>query len=351
MRRRFAILLIVVGLLGVLAFDAAVKGGVFVRIQPHFAGSCAALALPGSSEDIQIDRVAGLAYLSVLDRRAVLTGRDVQGTILKVDLNAASLGTVAALSGAPAGFRPHGLSLYSGDDGSQRLFVISHAAGQPHAIEIFERAADGLFNHIETIHNPLLVNPNAIVAVGPRQFYVANYSGRPPGIPRFIEMFFRRALSEIVYFDGDVMRAVDEPIALGTGIAASADRGRIYLSEAGARRLRVYARDSETGDLTLVERVDIRSVGDNVNVAEDGGIWIAAHPKPYQLLKHVQDPALKAPTQVLRVAADPQTEDRVIEVYLNAGEEISAGTVAAVLGQRLLIGSLTDHKILVCQLP
>lgn len=350
MKRRVAILLIVVALLAVLVFDALVKGGVFVKIAPHFAGTCQSVPLPGSAEDIQVDRAAGIAYLSVLDRRAVLAGQDVHGTILKVDLNAESLGAVAGVSNAPPDFRPHGLSLYTADDGSQRLFAISHPADKPHTVEIFERGADGLFAHLETIHNPLLVNPNAIVAVGPRQFYVANYSGRPRGMARFFEIYFRRALSEIVYFDGDAMRAVDEPIALGTGIAASADRGRIYVSEASARRLRVYARDSETGDLALVEYVDIKAAGDNVNVAEDGGIWIAAHPKPYRLLKHIQNPAIKAPTQILRVAADPQTEDRVTEVYLDDGDEISAGTVAAVLGQRLLIGSLTDHKILVCQI-
>lgn len=351
MKRRVAILLIVVALLAVVAFDALVKGGVFVKIEPHFAGACESLPLPGSAEDIQIDRSAGVAYLSVLDRRAVLAGRDVLGTILKVDLNAEPLGAVAGVANLPPDFRPHGMSLYTADDGSQRLFVISHPAGKPHTVEIFERGADGLFAHLETFHNPLLVNPNAIVAVGPRQFYVVNYSGASPGIPRFIEMFFRRALSEIVYFDGDAMRAVDEPIALGTGIAASADHGRIYVSEANARRMRVYARDSETGDLTLVESVDIRTAGDNLNVAEDGAIWVAGHPKPLMLLRHMQDAANRSPTQILRVAADPQTENRITEVHLNAGDEISAGSVAAVLGKQLLIGSITDHKILVCQLP
>jgi len=372
MRRSAFIFLIVLALLAVLAFDILIKAGAFVRIEPHFAGTCEPLPLPGSAEDIQIDRAAGIAYLSVLDRRALLEGKDVSGTILRLatlasgviveytdlqgapavtEVNFGSLDVVSAVTNVPQDFRPHGLSLYSPQDAPQRLFAINHPAGMPHTVEIFERGADGLFAHLETIHSPLLVDPNAIVAVGPRQFYVANFSGAPPGIERFIEIFFRRALAEIVYFDGDAMRAVDEPIALGTGIAASADGGRVYVSEANAQRLRVYSRDTETGDLTLVEYVDIRSAGNNLNVAEDGSIWVAAHPKPYMLMKHLQDPTNRAPTQILRVAADPQTENRISEIYVNAGDEISAGSVAAVLGKRLLIGSISEHRILVCQLP
>jgi len=351
MRRSVFILLILLALLAVITFDILIKAGAFVRIEPHFAGTCESLPLPGSAEDIQIDRTAGLAYLSVLDRRAMIEGKDVRGTILKVDLNAESLSAIPATANVPDDFRPHGLSLYAAPDEAQRLFVISHPRDKPHTVEVFERGADGLFAHVETIHNPLLVDPNAIVAVGSRQFYVANFSGASPGIERFIEMYFGRALAEIVYFDGEVMRAVDEPIAFGTGIAASADGGRVYVSEANARRLRINSRDSETGDLVLVEYVDIDTIPDNLNVAEDGAIWIAAHPKPYQLLKHLQDPARQSATQVLRVAGDPQAENRIQEIYLNAGDAISAGSVAALLGKRLLIGSMIEHELLVCRLP
>lgn len=372
MKRSASIFLVILALLAVLTFDILIKAGAFVRIEPHFAGTCEPLPLPGSAEDIQIDRAAGVAYLSVLDRRAVLEGKDVSGTILRLpmlasgvmveytdlqgapavtEVNFGSLDVVSAVTNVPQGFLPHGLSLYSPQDAPQRLFAINHPAGKPRTVEIFERGTDGLFAHVETIHNPLLVDPNAIVAVGPRRFYVANFSGAPPGIERFIEMFFGRALAVIVYFDGDAMRAVDEPIALGTGIAASADGGRVYVSEANAHRVRVYSRDSATGDLTLFEYVDIHLAGDNLNVAEDGAIWVAAHPKPYMLLKHLQDPARHSPTQILRVAADPLAENRIKEIYLNAGEEISAGSVAAVLGNHLLIGSITEHKVLVCRLP
>jgi arylesterase/paraoxonase len=351
MRRVVPVLLVVVLLVGIAVFEFARHLGAFRDIAPHFAGTCRAVPLPGSAEDIQIDRATSTAYLSVLDRRAVHEGQDVAGTIVMVDLDSAHMTRTTAIEGAPGGFRPHGLSLYTDPDGPQRLFAINHPAGKPHTVEIFERDKDGLFQHLETIVNPLLVDPNAIVAVGPRQFYVVNTFNSPPGIRRGLEFAFRLADAPIVYYDGEVMREVAEPVALGAGIAASADGGRVYVSESSAHRLRVYSRDSATGNLELFQNVKIFSAGDNLSIAEDGAIWVAAHPSVWQLLRHFRDPNEHSPTQILRIAEDPQTEDRIGEVYLNDGSEMSAGSVAAVLGKRMLIGSITEKKMLECNLP
>lgn len=351
MRRFVPVLLVSIVLVAVLVFEFVRHLGAFRGIAPHFAGTCVAVPLPGSAEDIQIDRKSATAYLSVLDRRAVHEGKEVSGTVIKVDLNSAHMTRTTAIAGAPAGFRPHGMSLFTDQDGTQRLFAISHPAGKPSTVEIFERAKDGTLQHLETIVNPWLVDPNAIVAVGPRQFYVVNTFGSPPGIRRAFEFVFRRAAASIVYYDGETMREVADPIAMGTGIAASADGGRVYVSESNAHRLRVYSRDSASGDLELFQNVNIFSAGDNLSIAEDGAIWVAAHPRVLQLLRHLRDPNERAPTQILRIAEDPQTPDRIAEIYLNDGTEISAGSGAAVLGKRMLIGSITEKKMLECNLP
>jgi arylesterase/paraoxonase len=350
--RRFApLLLVLILLLAILVFEFLRHMGQFREIAPHFAGTCKAVPLSGSAEDIQVDRDAATAYLSVLDRRGVYEGKQVTGTIIKMKLNAAQMTDTPAVTGAPEGFRPHGLSLHTDADGVQRLFVINQPADKPHTVEIFQRAKDGTFAHSETITNPWLLDPNAIVAVGPRQFYVVNTFGSPPGLRRALEFAFRLAAASIVYYDGEAMREVAEPVALGTGIAASADGGRVYVSEANAHRLRVYSRDSASGDLELFQNVNIFSAGDNLSIAEDGAIWVAAHPRPIQLIRHLRNAQELSPTQVLRIAADPQTEDRISEIYMNDGSEISAGSVAAVLEKRMLIGSLTERKILECSVP
>jgi arylesterase / paraoxonase len=349
-RRILAGLALLVIMLGVSTLFWLSRVGAFVRIAPHFAGTCEPLPLQASAEDVRVDRNGSIAYLSALDRRALREGKDVTGMILRVDLNTSPLRAVSALADAPADFRPGGMSLYTSPEGTQRLFVLSDPVGAAHAVEIFTRDAQGQFAHAETLHNPLLFSPRAIVAVGERQFYVANDSGARSRFERFAEIAFGRALSTVSYFDGTTMRVVDDAVALATGIAASSDGGRVYVSQGGARSVRVYSRDSATGDLTPIEDVSVYSTPENLDLAEDGGIWVAAYPNLLAAMKHLHDERVRAPTQILRIAADPLAPRRLGEVYLNAGEEISAGSVAAVTGDGFLIGAPADPWLLSCRL-
>ncbi|HZF27375.1 MAG TPA: hypothetical protein VEZ88_14025 [Steroidobacteraceae bacterium] len=350
LRRLVAGIVLLIAVLGVTVLFWLNRVGAFVRVTPHFAGTCQVLPLEGSAEDIRIDRVGPTAYLSVLDRRALLSGRDVTGTVLRVDLNTSPLAPAPAIADAPHGFRPGGMSLVAAGDGTQRLFVLSDPPHAPHTVEIFARDDDGPFAHSETLHNPLLFSPHSIVAVGPRQFYVVNDSGARSSLERFTELAFGNALATVIYYDGTTMRVVDT-VALGSGIAASADGGRIYVGQAGARSVRVYSRDSSNGDLSFVEDIDVYSTPDNLDVAEDGGIWVAAHPNLLALSKHLRDPAVRVATQVLRLAPDPLAPRRLGEVYLSLGDEISAGSVAAPLNDGFLIGARLDPAMLLCRLP
>ena len=56
----------------------------------------------------------------------------------------------------------------------------------------------------------------------------------------------------------------------------------------------------------------------------------------------------KAPSQVLRIDLGDK-EPRVEEVYLNAGQQISAGSGGTTYGNKLLIGSITARKLLICE--
>ncbi|HEY7378306.1 MAG TPA: hypothetical protein VH542_06455, partial [Steroidobacteraceae bacterium] len=272
--------------------------GAFVHVEPHFAGTCQPLPLPGSAEDIRIDRSGAVAYLSVLDRGAVAEGQDATGTILRVDLRSEPIAAAPAIESAPEGFRPRGLSLFTAPEGSQTLFVLSDPRHAPHTVEVFRREGDGAFVHSETLHNPLLFSPHSIAAVSPSQFYVTNDTGARSAFERFTELTFGRAISTVVYYDGHSMRVVDDAIAQASGIAASADGGRIYVGQAGARSVRVYSRDSSTGDLAWVEDVKVYSSPDNLDIAEDGGIWVAAHPNLLALEKHLHNPDLRVATQI-----------------------------------------------------
>jgi hypothetical protein len=80
-------------------------------------------------------------------------------------------------------------------------------------------------------------------------------------------------------------------------------------------------------------------------------VWIAAHAKFLALIRSFADAKNLAPTEVLRF--DPRREgaDRLQAVYVNMGEQISAGAGATVYENSVLIGSITDRKMLRCRLP
>lgn len=325
------------------------RGGAFRDITPHFAGSCEALPLEGSGEDILVDRERGIAYLSLLDRRSLVQGKDVQGTVARIDLNSRPFTAVNALVTKPAAFRPHGMSLYIGPDGQRRLFVINHGQKRgvdPEAVEIFAEGAPGEYVHAQTIRGPQLYSPNDLVAVGPRQFYVANDKALGGGLAAGLQQAGIGA-SPLAYFDGPTGRYVLEDVASGGGINASADRRTLYVAETAGKRLRVLDRN-EAGDVTERMRIAMDTSPDNVDVAADGSLWVTGHANTLALIRHFISGS-PAPTQVWRVALGQAQADSIEEIYLDDGTQMSAGSVGATWHNLLLIGSITERKIQVCE--
>jgi arylesterase/paraoxonase len=345
-------LLAMIVLVSIVVVDFLRHGGQFRRLEPAFAASCETQPLEASAEDVQIDRTRGVAYLSILDRRGLIEGRAVTGTVMLLDLNVPQARPRAALLADPPAFRPHGLSLYRAGDGALRLFAINHPAGGGHTVEIFEQGPTGAFAAARSVRDALLVDPNAIVAVGPNQFYVANDTGARNGFERATELLFRRGLSTVVYFDGRTMRVAASGLKAASGIAISRDGARVYVSETSGNRIAVFARNAATGELRPLGHVELGSAPDNINVDGDGRIWVAAHAKILSLVRHFADTTQPAPTQIFRLEdrADP-AQIRPEQVYLNLGEQISAGSVGAAFGGELLIGSITERKLLRCRLP
>ena len=334
-------------LIGLIVLIGIIVVGVFAYLElsqdaPHFAGQCEVLDLEGSAEDIQVDHERGFAYLSVIDRRALATGGDAQGTILRLDLNADTPSLHRALLDPPDHFRPHGLSLFIDADGRRSLIAINHpvdrGVGQE-LVEMFQEDQPGQFRHVDTFITELLTNPNDLVAVGVGQFYVAQDNGASRD----------GSLTKLVYFDGEKGSVVADDIASGGGINVSPDGGRLYVAETGGQRVLVLNRNRDDGSVEEIARVPLGTSPDNIDIAEDGSLWIGAHSSLFALVLHFMTGA-DAPSQVLRVEIDDTGEATIDEIYLNRGEEISASSVGVTHGNRLLIGSITAPKLLICEM-
>ena len=325
----------------------SVGGGLYLYrlvnrdIDEHFAGSCTAFEMQGSGEDVHIDRARGLAYVSMFDRKALAKGDPVEpGDILRLDLTRTPVEAVSAISGGPH-LRPHGISLFIDETGQRHLFVINHPEDRTAGQEKIERYLEenpGLFRHQETFMSPLITRANDMVAVGARQFYVAQDVDRKG----------KEKLTKLVYFNGTDYSVVADDIQSGGGINVSPDYRTLYIAETGAKRIRVAVLDPSGAGVTATEYIDLGTSPDNIDVAEDGSLWVAAHSNVAALVMHFIMGS-KAPSQVLRIdvsAAKPVIK----EIYLNAGDHISASSVGATYGYKLLIGSITDRRLLVCEM-
>ena len=330
------VLLVVV----VAATAAWVYFGVLGPIDEHFDGECEEIPLAGSGEDILVDRERGFAYVSVLDRGGVARGESIpDGTIVRLDLNEASPTPQPALISQPDEFRPHGMSLFIDGEGQRHLFMINHPENRgvdEELVEHYLEAEPGRFAYVETYRSPQVVRPNDLVAVGAQQVYVAQDTGQSRDAPEF---------TELVYFDGGEGRVVADDLRSGGGINVSNDGSTIYVAETNAQAIRVFSRNPADGSLTETGSLPLGGAPDNVDVAEDGSLWVGAHSNLAALIMHFII-GTDAPTQIIRVQPDDGT---IEEIYLNSGAEISTGSVGATHEDLLLIGSITAKKVLICR--
>jgi arylesterase/paraoxonase len=345
-------ILLLVALLVLLAAGRVLQtlwvAGAFKSLEPHFAGQCTEVGGAVGPEDITIHPRTGVAYISAYNRRATARGEPGRGALYAYDLGSQRPRLVNLTPDADPDFRPHGISLHPDARSGEVLYVINHAGGK-HTIEVFDLVGGSLRKRT-TLSDPLLVSPNDLVAVGHDQLYITNDHGYASGLMRTLEDFGRLPFSNVIYFDGSRFSEAVSRITYANGINTSHDGRTVYVASVTGRAVRVYDREPESGLLTSREKIRAASGVDNIEVDAQGNLWIGAHPQLLRVMAHTADPAERSPSQVLRVSRGPEGYS-VEEVYLDLGDQISGSSVAAVRGDRLLIGAIHDPRFLDCRLP
>lgn len=305
--------------------------------------------VPGvfSSEDITINQLTGVAYISSADRRAQLAGLQTkQGGIFAYDLNAANPQLVNITIGFEKAFNPHGIAIYTHEDRSVTLFAINHN-DEGDFVEIFDQQ-NGQFNHRESVSSPLMFSPNDLIAIDANRFYVTNDHGNRSVFGQTLEEYLQLARSYVLYYDGSDFRVVAEGLAYANGINISNDGTRLFVAATVDGSVFVYDRDLQTGDLVFREQIELRTGVDNIEVDRDGNLWIGAHPKLLTFVSHSKDASLISPSQVLKIHPQIGGGYGVNEIFVDDGNTISGSSAAAVYKNMLLIGSVFDEKFLVC---
>jgi arylesterase/paraoxonase len=323
--------------------------GAFRSLEPHFAGRCSEVAGVPGPEDLTIHPRTGVAYVSACDRFALERGEAPRGALYAYALDAKSPAPVNLTAAELADACPHGISLWLDPGGKDRLFAIVHR-GERHSIEVYDLEGERLV-HRESLADPLLVSPNDLVAVARDALYATNDHGWPPGFARTLEEWLRLPLATVVHWDGQRFAKVASGIRLANGIQASADGRTLFVAGSLDRAVHVYDRDPATGALAHREKVPVGTVPDNVEVDAAGALWIGAHPQALALVNYRNGRAPRAPSQVIRASRSGDGAWGVEEVLLDAGDALSASSVAAVHGDRLLVGGIYEPRFLDCRLP
>jgi arylesterase/paraoxonase len=324
-------------------------GGVFEDIAPVSLASCRPVTGGGIAgiEDIAIDGETRVAFFSGYDRWRQARGETMRGAIWTYALDGGDAVPVDATSTAlPAGFHPHGISLWRGEDGRKVLFVINHFGGR-HTVEIFD--VDGArLSHRMTVEGETMVSPNDLVGTGPNSFYVTNDHAYETGIMRTIEDLGRLRVSTVVHFDGEAWKTVMHGVGGANGINLSADGRSLYVSAMSERAVRVLDRDPQTNDVTPRTVVDVAGYADNIDVEANGDLLLAVHTKVFAFLAHAADEGKLSPSHLLRLRADGKGGFSPQTFHYSDGSDISAASVAAAAPGRVLVGAVFDRKILDC---
>lgn len=321
--------------------------GIFAGLKPTLIDECRRVDIFPGTEDVTIDEELGVAFISADDRRATFAGSPVQGGVYVLKLDGADR-VMKASPDSFGEFHPHGLSLFRGEDGRKRLFVINHTLRNGDRVEIFDVGLGGALLHVDSVAFPEMTSPNDLLGVGPRSFYVTNDRGFQDGVMSTLEAYLALPFSSLAYFDGQEGRIVARGLTYANGVNMSADGSKVYVSEFLRRRIGVYDRNAETGALKKAKSIGVNTGPDNIEVASDGALWIGGHSKVFDFLKHAEDPAAIAPSHVIRV--DPETGDRT-DVLIDTAGVINASSVGAVSGKTLIVGAVFDDHVMVCPLP
>ena len=333
------------------AYRMAESHGVFATVKPGFAGSCRAIPSATGPEDIAIDAKDKIAFVSATDRPARNKGiPSPKDGLYSYAYTQPSAGLVK-LSGAPADFHPHGISLYRAPDGTLTLMAVNHRMDKTNTVDIFsveiENGAARL-TEVGSIGGRILSSPNDVAAVDEDRFYVVNDHTTKPDLGRWLDDTLVLPRANILYFDGVKFVEVANGLNFPNGAALSADGHYLYVPESYPRTLLTFERNPFSGRLEQVNALPIPSNLDNADVAADGSVWLGSHPKAFAMAKYRSDPSKPAPSEIYRVAVQNGIPQSVSLIYANLGEEIGASSVGATADGHLLIGSPFDSKILDC---
>jgi arylesterase/paraoxonase len=290
------------------------------------------------AEDFTISYEDRFMIISQDDRAGRRDGSASQGHLYYLSLDSGDFKPKKLTADYELLFYPHGISLLKLDSAHYQILVVNHARGQ--TIEKFELFGDSLV-YMATFKDESMISPNDVIALDKESFYFTNDHGYTSYWGRLAENYLGLSVSNVIFYDGKYKK-VASGISYANGINISKDRKQVLVASPRSFKLKYYD-ILEDGGLAHDRDLSVNTGIDNIELDENGDLWMGAHPNLLGFAAYAAGKKEIAPSEVIKV-----TNGEVVEsLYENDGVFVSASSVAAPYKDLLFIGTVMDDRLVV----
>lgn len=338
MKKVLLTLLILILFIAAFVFYTFSSTGYFREVNNTESYEVIAEILMKGAEDFSISYDDGFMIISQDDRAGRRDGNPSQGHLYFLDLDSGNFVPKKLTADYELPFYPHGISLLKLDSGRYQILVVNHARGQ--TIEKFELFGDSLV-YMATYRDESMISPNDVIALDEESFYFTNDHGYTSYWGKLAENYIGLGVSNVVFYDG-TYKEVASGIKYANGINISKDRNQLLVASPRSFKLKYYD-IGEEGELSFDRNLNVGTGIDNIEIDEDGNLWIGSHPNLLAFAAYAGGKKEVAPSEVIKITG----KDQVESLYENDGSFVSASSVAAPYNDLLFIGTVMDDRLVV----
>lgn len=293
-------------------------------------------------EDITI--VNDSIYLASADHRlATINGEPEQGNIHLLKIVGENISHKIISANFKKEFHPHGIDVYNLSDTTARVLVVNHTSDGKHAIEEFILQNEEL-KFVKTYEHEHILSPNDVVIIDKEKFFFTNDHGGKSDFSKFIEENTMRRWAHVIYYNGITYSKVSNGIAYANGINFDVKRNLLYVASPREFLVKVY-QPALDGQLEFVEDIPCGTGVDNIEIDDNGKLWIGCHPNLLQFVAYMASKKQLAPTEVITIDYRSKGDYTVESIYENDGSVMTSCSVARPFGNKMIIGTVADDHI------
>lgn len=356
MKKLLKILGVILLLIVLLVLYIMSTTGFFRSISNSYDGKVEKIVVPGA-EDFAISRSDSFLIISSTDRAGFRDGDALPSGLYLMDLRSDDR-SLKKLTDDKMPMNPHGISMIKVDSNTHRILAISHVPKDGNSMSIVGTdlvhsieeylLREGNLRHIKTYKHDMVYHPNDVVAIDDTRFYFTNDHGARTKLGLLGEDYLGIGQSDVIYYDGKDYKRVADGIAYANGIMNDPDRGLLYVASPRHFLTKVYRIEKDMS-LTHIEDIDCGTGVDNIELDNNGKIWIGCHPSLLHFDAYAKGNAEYAPGEVITIDYRGKGDYDVESVYTEDGKTMSAPTTAIPFGDDVYVGNVMDQYFIILE--